>query len=221
MKVRLLQTMTSFLEQRLEQIRNRFFFWSVFNKNTSIVQRIIHFTFIAQTEGGLFLEYNFWELLEITWRFVDVLKDSLKCFHMILPKKCHSEPYPCGFRLCGCLPNPRVATSGVSSSSPTSPYEILPLLWDLQIWFAGWLSFVSLMLTIRCPQHPAKQICQPGAAMGVRRHLFLPGHFITEEASDRTASASPCNLVAGGPIPAMAGESQQRSLLYASQGPQE
>lgn len=58
--------MTSFLEQRLEQIRNRFFFWSVFNKNTSIVQRIIHFTFIAQTEGGLFLEYNFWELLEIT-----------------------------------------------------------------------------------------------------------------------------------------------------------
>lgn len=66
MKVRLLQTMTSFLEQRLEQIRNRFFFWSVFNKNTSIVQRIIHFTFIAQTEGGLFLEYNFWELLEIT-----------------------------------------------------------------------------------------------------------------------------------------------------------
>lgn len=210
--------MISFLEQRLEQIRNRFFFfWSVFNKNISIVQRITHFTFRAQTEGGLFLEYNFWALLEITWRFVDVLKDSLNCIHMILPKKCHLEPQPCGFRLCGCLPNPCVATSGVSSSSPTSPYEILPL-WDLQISFAGWLSFISLMLTIRCPQHPAKQICQSGAAKGMRRHLFLPGHFIAE---DRTASASPFNLVAGGPIPAMGGESQQRSLLYASQGPQE
>lgn len=51
---------------------------------------------------------------------------------------------------------------------------------------------------------------EPGAAMGMKRHLFLPGHLITEEVSVRKASVSLCILVAGSPD--SVGRSPSRSL---------
>lgn len=51
--------------------------------------------------------------------------------------------------------------------------------------------------------------------MGMRRDLFLPGHFMTEEVRVRKTSASLCNIVARG-AQTWREEPQQNTLCFLS-----